>query len=239
MSVTYYGDGEHPSGFVGFRVVRSWDHGKNYRQCYFSTSTAKFQSDNDVYFRYQKLRAEHQDACWAVESLEYQYKQFVTSTKATTKPERGLGVHGITAMFARWHGGRWEPCFSVSRPGKPQKRFFFRHHSFTKAWELAVDHWAQENGIMNGDRDQVLNFPPEPAQFKRLRRQMNDIEGSSVPVEALRPVFQEQRGLMNAKQSAKKINALKSTKPFTSSTSPLSTETEISEWFRHAVEGLS
>jgi len=237
LSVTYYGSGDHPSGFVGFRAVRSWNHGKDYRQCYFSTSAAKSQSDSDVYFRYQKLRAEHQDACWAVESLEHQYQRFVTMTNPTTKPERGLGVHGITAMFARWHGGKWEPCFSVSRPGKPQKRFFFRHHPFTKAWELAVDHWAQENGIREVDRERVLNSPPEPSQFKRLRRQINDIEGSSVPVEALRSVFQEQRDLIDATQAAEKIRSLKLADSPSSNASLVSTEREILEWFELAMEG--
>jgi len=231
LSVTYYGRGDHPGGFVGFRAVRSWNHGKDYRQCYFSTSAAKSQSDSDVYFRYQKLRAEHQDACWAVESLEHQYQRFVTMTNPTAKPERGLGVHGITAMFARWHGEKWEPCFSVSRPGKPQKRFFFRHHTFTKAWELAVDHWAQENGIMEVDRERVLNSPPDPSKFKRLRRQMNDVEGFDIPVEALGPVFQEQRDLINAKKSAEKIRSLKLNETSTDNPSLLTTEKEILAWF--------
>lgn len=236
--MTYYGSGDHPAGFIGFRVVRSWDYGKEYRQRYFSTSLAGSQSDTDVYFRYQRVRSEHQDACWAVESLEHQYQRFVTETKKTTKPERGLGVHGITAMFARWHGGTWEPCFSVSRPGKPQKRFFFRHYPFTKAWELAVNHWAQENSIMEVDRMRVLNTRPDPAQFKRLRRQMNDNEGSSVPVEALRPVFQEQRDLIIAQRSAEKVCSIKPLKTSSLNPSLKSTEAEMLDWFESELEGV-
>lgn len=236
MSVTYYGSGEHPGGFVGFRVVRSWNYGKTYRQGYYSTAAANSQSDTDVYFRYQKLRAEHQDACWAVESLKHQYHRFVTTTKATTKPERGLGVHGITATFAHWHGGGWEPCFSVSRPGKPQKRFFFRHHAFTKAWELSVECWAKGNSILDVDRARVLNSPPDPAQFKRLRRQMNDNEGSSIPVEALSAVFREQRDLINAQRTTEKARLMKLSETSTCNTSLTSTEVDMLEWFESEVE---
>jgi len=232
LSVTYYGKGKHPSGFVGFRVVRSWNDGADYRQCYFPTSSAQSQSNEDVYFRYQKLRADYQDVCWEVESLEYQYRRFVTMTNARTKPERGLGVHGITAMFARWHGGMWEPCFSVSRPSKPQKRFFFRHHPFTQAWALAVDHWALANGILEVDRERVLNTPPDPSQFKRLRRHMNDVEGFDIPVEALGPVFQEQRERITEKHSAEKIRSLKLSETSSDHSSQLSTEREILAWFK-------
>jgi len=39
----------------------------------------------------------------------------------------------------------------------------------------------------------VTANPPEPEQFKRLRRQMNDHEGYDIPVECLSSVFREQR----------------------------------------------
>lgn len=119
MSVSYYARGDHAGGFIGFRVTRAWNG--EYNQQYFSTVRAKSQNDEDIYFRYQRLLAEHQDAVWAVDSLKYQYEQFVTRSRGNTKPERGVGVHGIVAMFARWHGGSWEPCFCVSQPGKSQR----------------------------------------------------------------------------------------------------------------------
>ena len=98
MSAIYYGPSDHDSGFVGFRVTKAWND--IYRQKYFSTLRAESQSDDAIYFRYQRVRAEHQEACWVVESLEYQYQQFVTSNSGNIKPERGLGIHGIVILFA-------------------------------------------------------------------------------------------------------------------------------------------
>lgn len=191
MGIRYYAPGEHPTGWVGFRVTRGF--GQNYRQAYFNTVLAKAQSDSDPYFRYQRLQAEYKEAEWVAESLEYQYTQFVTTSNPTAKPWRGLGVHGITAMFARYYGGTHQPCFSVNRPGKPQKRFMFKFMPYSEAWAQAVNLWADENNIMPEDRMRVLNNPPDPEHFKHLRRQMNDHEGFDISVEALGPVFQERR----------------------------------------------
>lgn len=226
MGIRYYAPGEHPTGWVGFRVTRGF--GENYLQAYFHTMLAKSQSDSDPFFRYQRLQAEYKEAQWIIESLEYQYKQFVTTSNRTSKPWRGLGIHGITATFARYYGGTYQPCFSVNRPGKPQKRFMFKFLPFSEAWAQAVELWAKENNIMPEDRIRVLNNPPEPEHFKHLRRQMNDHEGFNIPVEALGPVFEEQRSRIaqtKLKQRSKDLNL--------SQTAPASedAETEMLAWF--------
>ena len=56
MGVKPYKPGEHPAGFVGFRVTVAY--GDNYHQRYFSTVAAESQTDDDPYFRYQRLSAE-------------------------------------------------------------------------------------------------------------------------------------------------------------------------------------
>ena len=68
MSVHYYGRGDHGGGFVGFRVTKSFNG--DYRQSYFSTIPAKSQSDEDIYFRYQRLKAEYKEAEWEAEMLD-------------------------------------------------------------------------------------------------------------------------------------------------------------------------
>lgn len=226
MGIAYYSFDEHDSGFVGFRVTRGF--GGDYRQAYFSTYFAKYQSDEDKYFRYQRLRAEYQEAEWEAESLWYQYQQFVTTSNRTSKPWRGLGIHGITAMFARYYGGTYQPCFSVNRPGKPQKRFMFKFHRYSEAWALAVDLWARENGILEEDRIRVLNNPPPPEHFKQLRRQMNDHEGFDIPVEALGPVFEEQREQLAHQKLQQRSQDLR-----LSETAPTheDAEAEILAWF--------
>lgn len=235
MSITYYGPGDHASGFIGFRVTRAFNG--NYLQAYFSTLPAGSQSDDDSYFRYQHLRARHQDLAWEVESLWYQYRQFVTQSRGNTRPERGLGVHGITALFARGYGGKWEPCFSVSRPKQPGKRFMLCHYPYSEAWREAVTLWADEYQILEEDRDRVLKNPPDPEQFKRLRRQMNDHEGHNIPVEALGPVFKEQReriAQMRLRERARHLAPL--SRPATQE-SREKTEAEMLAWFERERAG--
>lgn len=230
MSVFYYGPGDHDAGFVGFRVTRSWNG--DYRQRYFSTNLAELQSDSDPYFKYQRLQAEYQDTAWAVESLEYQYQQFVTTNKSNTKSERGVGVHGIVIMFANAYGGNYAPCFCVSRPGKHQKRFMLKEHLFSDAWRLAVNLWAIENSILEADRDRVLENPPNPDQFKRLRQHMINEEHRNVPVESLRDVFREQRvSIALARQNQNSV-------PSNSSlSSDDSLERKMADWFQSSFAG--
>lgn len=228
MSVRYYGPGDHPGGFVGFQVTRSWDD--DYRHTSFSTSPAKSQSDNDLYFRYKRLQAEYQDAEWAAESVLYQYQQFITTSSNKAKPYRGLGIHGITATFAQY-GKACQPCFTVSRPGKPGKRFLFKFHPFSEAWLLAVNLWADENGILEEDRARVLANPPDPEHFKQLRRQMNDYEGFDISVEALGPVFSEQREKMAQKRLTQRSNALKLAETPSTVDSRKNAETDMLAWF--------
>jgi hypothetical protein len=199
---------EHPSGFVGFRVVIAYSD--NYHQKYFSTIQAQSQSDSDVYYRYQHLRAQKQELEWQLESLRYQYHRFVTQNHPSTKPERGLGVHGLTASFYLDRRKKWQAALTVSldrsegSKRKPSKRFTFRTRPFSEVWELAVNFWAIEHGIKDQDRDRVLNSPPEPDQLKRLRRHMNDHGNVDIPVEALSPVFAEQRERMAFARSLQK-----------------------------------
>lgn len=120
MSIIYYGQGEHPGGFIGFRVNVSY--ADNYYQEYFSTSTARLQSEEDTFFLTQKLKAEHQEAEWRADSLMYQYKRYVTKNHPLTKPGRGVGVHGITASFFLDKSKKWQAAFVVAKCQAQSKR---------------------------------------------------------------------------------------------------------------------
>jgi hypothetical protein len=92
----------------------------------------------------------------------------------------------------------------------------FRHYPYSKAWRLAVDLWAEENSILPEDHERVLKSVPDPEQFKRLRRQMNEREGCDVPVECLRPVFKEQRetlALSRLNERARELDLSKAPSP--------------------------
>jgi hypothetical protein len=233
MAVTYYGPGEHPAGFIGFRVTTGFNG--DFYQRYFSTSAAVQQADEDVIFLSRRLEAELQDLEWQRDSLQYRYQRFVSEDQSNTLPERGVGVHGITAAFVRQGRGPWRACFKVAKSqaataSRQSSKTFPFSRPFSEVWEEVVEFWAEEHGVCSADRQRVLDSPPDPDQFKRLRRQMNEHEGYDVPVEALSPVFAEQRSLL-AKQRAE-LKA-KEMKLHIGVPSPVSTDiqAEMAAWF--------
>lgn len=212
MAVTYFAPDEHPDGFVGFHVTA--EVGDSFYQRHFNTYSATEQSDTDVYFLYRRLEAELQSLEWERDSLHYHYERFVSENAPNTQPERGVGVHGITAAFARRGRGPWRACFKVDRfhsgtaPRQPARLFTFSE-PYSQVWEEAVAFWAQEHGVYANDMDRLLESPPDPEQFKHLRRQMNEREGCDIPVEALSPVFAEQRSVIARQRAALKAKEMK------------------------------
>lgn len=235
MGIKYYGPSDHPAGFVGFRV--SLGFGGKHLESYNSTSVAKFQDERDPYFKLQSLRAQVQLLEWEMESILYQYQRFVSTNRSNTKPERGVGVNGITAIFFQAKRANekrvWKPGFNVSVAGQPGVRFSFEKYLYSDAWENAVRLWGSTNNILQDDIDRVLRNRPDPQQFKRLRRVMND-DGMDIPVEALRSVFREQKQKMKAEkfltQQAHRSHhpgVEQSRKPV----SPREIEANMREWF--------
>lgn len=233
MAVIYYGPGEHPAGFIGFRVTAGFNG--DFYQRYFSTLAAEKQADEDVYFLSRRLESELQDLEWQRDSLLYRYERFVTANHANTQPERGVGVHGITAAFNRQGRSRWQACFKVARSQRgeasrqPAKVFTFSN-PYSKVWEEAVTFWAEEHGVRSTDLERVLKNSPDPEQFKRLRRQMNEEQGYDIPVEALSPVFAEQRHMLAQQRAVLKAKEMKL---HVGVPSPLKTDiqAEMAAWF--------
>ncbi|WP_193076017.1 hypothetical protein [Pseudomonas sp. FME51] len=212
MAVTYYGPGEHPTGFVGFCVTTGL--GGDFCQHHYSTLAAMEQTDEDVIFLSRRLEAELRELEWQRDSLQHRYERFVTEDPANTRPERGVGVHGITTAFTRQGRGNWWPCFKVARfqkegAARQYARVFVFSKPYSEVWEETVMFWAQEHGIRAPDLSRVLNSPPDPEQFKRLRRQMNEEEGYDIPVDALSPVFAEQRSKLARQRAVLKVKEMK------------------------------
>lgn len=232
MAVTYYGPGEHPAGFVGFRVTAEFNGDL---QRLFGTSSAEVQEDADVLFLARRLEAQLQDLEWQRDSLRYRYQRFVSEDHAKTLPERGVGAHGITAEFVRRGRGAWRACFKVAKYStaadcRQTANIFPFSGPFSDVWEEAVGFWAEEHGVRSADKQRLLNSPPDPEQFKRLRRQMNEHEGHDIPVEALSPVFAEQRHLLARQRAELKAKQMKL---HVGVPSPVSTDiqAEMAAWF--------
>ncbi|EAZ99848.1 hypothetical protein [Marinobacter sp. ELB17] len=234
MSVIYYGPGKHPAGFVGFIVTRTPIEG--FKPECFSTSHIREQLDHDVRFKYLRLKAEYLDTAWEAEILILQYRRFVSSNDPSTGSDCGVGVHGITTSFVLDRQKKWQACFLVSASTsgthrREQREFTFRNLLFSQVWYQAVEFWAREHEILRDDTVRVLASPPAPEQFKRLRRNLNDQKGTDIPIEALSPVFEEQRALL-AHQRREKGKAARSPAPTQGTdTDPL--QSEMAAWFQH------
>ena len=226
MAIRYYAPRDHGSGFIGFRVTVAFN--QNYRQSYFSTSRADNQNESDVQFRYEKLKAKLQEATWQADSYLHQYQVFVSQNHPTTKPFRGVGVHGITCHFFRDRRNSWQAAFNVQPSTGHPKTFTFCSRSFTETWIAAVEFWAEQHGILDDDTQRILTSPPLPGQLKDLRRHLNNEHGYDIPVETLSPVFAEQRGEILQKKAAKKLQN-NSAKDF--GLAQKNVAAEISEWF--------
>lgn len=196
MAIRVYQEGEHPSGFIGIRVTRSF--AGRYRQTYFSFR----KKGGFVSAKEQKALMEQAEALeeqWKAESQQAKYESRLTEAHPNTKPYRSVGVEGITAEFAVDNSGPgrvyYYPGFRVSQPGVKSgaaRHIRFSMHGYTGAWRMAVDLWAERYNIQPKDKRRVLKNMPDPQQFVSLRRQMNK-EGHDVPTTALSTVFAEQR----------------------------------------------
>lgn len=204
MGVKLYKAGDHPTGWLGFRVTRAF--GGRYHQKYFSTRKAEMQNASDPLFREQERRAKALDHQWELESREYQYRLFVTQDHKTTKPYRGVGAHGITLTFFINRRGNWRAAFRVNHQKRQNDGSFdayrvtFDTQPYSEAWRKAVTLWAEENDIRPPDAQRLLESPPAPSQFKDLRRHMNEHDGFDIPVSALSSVFREQREQLENKR---------------------------------------
>lgn len=235
MSTTYYGPGELSSGFVGWRTHVRFNNKS--RQFWFSTKTAINQDDTDCVYKRARLMAEIKDAELMAESALFQYTVFVTQNHPTTKPYRGVGVHGITLRIKdgtpRYRNKeRWEPLIDVwyTNQGKRHHReFTFYSQTFSQAWENAVRFWGAKQEILAEDIERVIANPPAPSQFKDLRQQMNQEFGNAtidrVPVQALEPVFREQREAFARRKAVEEHPMDVGNKV---------AEAEIASWFRSA-----
>jgi len=214
MGVKYYGQNEHPAGWVGFRTTVTF--GSVPKQAYFGTVGCLHQDDRDIEFKRQRLRAELQDAEWRAESALHSYRKFISEEHKTTKPGRGLGFQGMTKAFTIDRRGHYQAGLKIhfSVAPTPDKKatsmrlITFRSRMFSEAWIHAVNVWAEVHGIQDVDRDRIIANPLNPREFSDLRRIMND-EGAGIPVEALEPVFREQREALKRarqQQSAKQFN---------------------------------
>lgn len=208
MAILYYRNTHQ--GFTGYRV--SGTYAGEHRVERFSTAPAKTQDESDPYVRYQWLKARLQEVEWEADHELHQYRVFVSEDDPKALPHQEVGCH---AIFCEYFRSKWGDRIAgfrvrVRRSGRAP-RFLFTVLGFSKAWRDAVQFWAAEHGIEEEDVQRLLRNPPEPVQFKRLRRYLNEHQGADIPTDALTPVFAEQRAEVAKQKALAKAKTLKLT----------------------------
>lgn len=204
MAINHFAKGEHPTGFIGWRVVVPAGKLRVY-QAYFSEKP-EYGWSQENWSRRQELRAQIYDCSRQCRSILRQYRWKIrTDSKRVPHPFR-VGAQGIRMYAERRQTapGGWEFGFQVSRPpNRVPLKFPIRSDLYSEVWNTAVNAWAKHHDIRAKDREALRHRKPAPAQFKEVRKYLNENKGAFVPPEALRPVFAEQRRqLSNAKAQA-------------------------------------
>lgn len=204
MAIYFYDKGDHPTGFIGFRVSVSIN--AQVHQRYFPVTNTDPTSRE---YKVQRLHACYQQRWWLQQSIETEYQQIVTTSSPKTPPEKALGVHGLTISFYFPYHNRDDakPVFRVNQQsGKGDAVFRIDRKGYTGAWQAAVSRWAHRYHVQEADYQRILVNPPEPQRFKHLRRFENQHNGRDIPVEALEPVFREQRERLQRQRAAQRFS---------------------------------
>jgi hypothetical protein len=192
MAISFYEKGELSSGFHGFKTA-AMIRGK-YKQKWFTMNRPSKSIPQDFWRHYQNTRAKYYEARWAARSAACQYLDYIRTNHKSTKPLRGLGMHGLTIGIGKGNRCFTDQCyFCLNKKGKATKITISEHKTLTLAWREAVTKWGQLNGIREKDIQQKLSNPPSPDAFKALRIFLNEHEGKDIAPIALRHVYAERR----------------------------------------------
>ncbi|SFR61249.1 hypothetical protein SAMN05216203_1780 [Marinobacter daqiaonensis] len=200
MAIQFYEKGELSSGFWGWRVV-VMIRGERYQK-YLSLRRPGTSVPEELWYRYQKTRAEYYEARWSMRAAATKYLDFIRTEHARTRPFRGVGFQGITLGIGTIGGSQTEQCyFQVNVPGNPVRIAISEEQTLSRAWDRAVVLWGETFGIRPKDIEARRHRSPAPEQFKRLRKHMNDEEQASLGVGVLHYVYAEQRAELERKKS--------------------------------------
>lgn len=168
MAVIYYGDGDHPVGFVGHRVATTIGTASEFRQKYFPVSQYGYLTGSRL--------AQELDAKWRADALEHRRAARLTSKGSSSRP--GSIVTGLTAMFSVHRGAKAHhstiirPVFRVPFPGygAGHRQFSVARLGLTAAFEQAVDFYSQIHCLTNEEKISLLNLVPSVHLFSHTLR---------------------------------------------------------------------
>ncbi|MBF8643076.1 hypothetical protein [Pseudomonas luteola] len=168
MAVMFYGEGEHPAGFIGCRVATTLGEESEFRQRYFGLS------------EYSPAQAHS-----LAESLNRKWRTEAEAVKRARglrqgRPKGGPGVlaMGFRAAFKvergrKGHYGTYiTPCFVVANSGygKGEARFLTSVHGFDGAFAAAAEHYCKVYSLNDEERKILLAKKPSRDLFVHTLR---------------------------------------------------------------------
>ena len=164
MAIIEYKTGEHPGGFVGFRVVRTLGSQSLYRQKYFSV--------NQLTYKEAERLAEQQDKDWSKRAEALKSAQVVRHRRKNAG--RHIIAQGLRASILidkRVRAGElrtyYSPAFLVKKPGRNQSDVSFRIKKlgYRKAYIEAVNQYAEIHQLESGQRLALASRLPDRSLF--------------------------------------------------------------------------
>jgi len=163
MAVIFYGEGEHPAGFIGYRVATTLGHASAFRQQYFS-----LEQYGEITAR---TMAHRLDARWRAEAMAERRKRQLSGPRL--RGGAGALITGLSARFIvdssrQAHSrARIRPVFVSQIPGygRGQKTFSILALGYDSAFEQAVEHYVAMHDLSGQERQQVLKVKPRRELF--------------------------------------------------------------------------
>ncbi len=163
MTVIFYGEGDHPSGFIGYRVATTLGSNGSYNQQYFSCNTYSTEA--------AKIKADAKNKQWREHAAEYKKESMLDNLRADNY---------IAANFRAIIRRRKEklktgsacyvyPAFSVGVSGGNginAKEFpIGKKHTFDEAFLLAVNAYCTMYGFDDKAKQVLLSRKPAKDLF--------------------------------------------------------------------------
>jgi len=185
MAIFQYKAGEHPGGFVGFRVVCTV--GDEYRQKYFSLRKVKAAQKSAV-----KKEAQELEAKWSIDAEKIRKERAILGDHPNVKKVHATGYTGLRCVILCEKKKRaneiryyYAPAF-VAR-GKGEKAFRISRLGYDKAWKEAVKFYAENHDLPRGLKPKILKAMPDKSQFRKIRNDMRK-KGHDIDLDVLKRV---------------------------------------------------
>lgn len=158
MTVIFYGEGDHPSGFIGYRVATTLGSNGSYNQQYFSCNTYSTEA--------AKIKADAKNKQWREDAAEYKKKSMLDNRKAENYVAANFRavIRAQREKLAFGYATYVFPAFSVGS-GKQKHFAIGRKYTFDEAFALAVNAYCTMYDFDDTVKNELLRRKPAKDLF--------------------------------------------------------------------------